>query len=378
MKLPKEFSLAEIAAVAGGEVEGPADTKVGAVALDPFSAKDGEIALIFDAKLVKRISECKASAVIVPKGVSTDLPKVVVDRPLVSLARILSAVKPKRFRPQPGIHPTAIIDPTCQLAENVAIGPYVVVGPQTKIGKNTVIMSSCIIGGGVSVGEDCLFYPACLIDDFVQIGNRVTLQQGVSLGSDGFGYVTERPSNVERRMAGITETSDEPNPLMKIPQIGTVIVEDDVEIGSYTTVDRATMGATTIGKGSKIDNQVMIAHNTRIGKEVIIIAQTAVAGSCVIGDRTVIAGCTGVKDHIKIGKDAIVEGMSGVLKDIPDNALVSGIPAVPARDFFTQLAHISKLPQIFKEVRSLKKQIADLESRLTERELLKQGDHAGN
>jgi UDP-3-O-[3-hydroxymyristoyl] glucosamine N-acyltransferase len=187
------------------------------------------------------------------------------------------------------------------------------------------------------------------------------MQQGASIGSDGFGYVTQNMSNLEKRMAGRTDLSDEPNMPLKIPQIGTVIVEDDVEIGSYTTIDRATMGATTIGKGTKIDNLVMIAHNVRLGKEVLIVSQTGVAGSVVVGDRVVIAGHVGIKDHLNIGKDAIVEGKAGVMKDVGEQEVVVGSPALPAREFMSQYAVFRKGPQMYDELRALKKRVEELE-----------------
>jgi UDP-3-O-[3-hydroxymyristoyl] glucosamine N-acyltransferase len=378
MKLPKELSLAEIAHLVNGKVQGSPATKVSAVALDPFKAKDGELAIVFDPKLIRRLGECTATALVVPEGVKTDLPRVEVVRPLLALTKMLAAVAPKRFLPAAGIHPTAIVDPSCEIGENVAIGPYVVIGPHTKIGNNTVVMASCVIGGAVEIGQNCLLYPSCLIADYIRIGNRVILQQGASLGSDGFGYVTERPSNLELKMTGSKDFSDDPNPLLKIPQIGTIIVEDDAEIGSYTTIDRATMGATIIGQGSKIDNQVMIAHNTRIGREAIVVAHASIAGSCVIGDRAVLAGHCAVKDHIKIGKDAIVEGASGAMRDVPDNGVVAGTPAIPAREYFTILAHERKLPELSSELKELKKKVAQLEALLSERRLVAQGEHAGN
>lgn len=366
MKLPKELTLAEIAAVVNGRAIGPDNTQVKSVAIDPFAAGEGDLAIVFDPKLTRRINECKASAVVVPEGTTTNLPRVEVTRPLLALARMLKAVAPRRFTPEPGVHPTAIVDSSCQLGDKVAIGPYVVVGPQTKIGSGTIIMAGCIIGGGVSIGENCVLHPSCLIADYVQIGNRATLQQGASIGPDGFGYVTEKPSNIERKMAGINEPTDEPNSLLKIPQIGTVILEDDVEVGSYATIDRATMGATIIGKGSKIDNQVMIAHNTRLGQDVIVVAQTAIAGSCQIGDGAVLAGQSAVSDHTKVGRYAIVEGKSGAMRDVPDNEVVAGTPAVPAREHFKSLARIRRLPQMAEEISALKKKVAELEALIKE------------
>lgn len=356
------MSLAEIAQLIGGKVEGDGSIKVSEFATAPTTAKAGQIAIIFDAKLVKHIAACQASAVVVPDGIKTDLPKIVVKRPLLAMQKILAALQPKRYLPEAGVHPTAVVAADAELAEGVAVGPLVVIGPQTKIGRGTKIMAGTIIGGKAVIGENCLFHPGCLIADYVQIGNRVIMQQGASIGSDGYSYVTERPSNLERRVAGIKELDTEPNPHLKIANIGTVIIEDDVEVGSNATIDRATIGATIIGKGTKIDNLVMIAHNCRVGKEVLMVAQTGVAGSCNIGDRAILAGQSGIKDHINIGADVVLEAKTGVMKDIEAGQVYCGTPAFPMREFFEQVAHLRKAPQVFSEVRALQKKVAELEA----------------
>ncbi len=370
MKLPKELSLAELAALTGGRMEGSPDVKVRSIALSAMHASEGDLAIVFEPKLVKQIADCRASIVVVPEGVTSQHAKIIVQRPLRALQKMLAAVQPRRYFPEPGIHPSAVVDPSAELGKDVAIGPCVVIGPKSRIGDGSKIMAGCVIGGEVRIGSHCLLYPGCLIADYVQIGDRVILQQGANLGSDGFGYVTENVSNLEKRMMGRKDLSQDSNPHLKIPQIGTVIVEDDVEIGSCATVARATMGATVIGKGSKIDNLVMIAHNARIGQEVLIVAQTAVAGSCVVGDRAIIAGHVGIKDHIRIGRDSIVEGKAGVMKDVPDEDVQVGIPAQPARDHMSQLAITRKLPEMYDELKALKRKVAQLEALLTERQLV--------
>jgi UDP-3-O-[3-hydroxymyristoyl] glucosamine N-acyltransferase len=367
MDLPKEFTLNEIAAVAGGTVGAGGDVKIKRVAISPLQAQPGDLALFFEAKLLGRLSECKASAVLIPEGTKCELPHVLVKRPALAMARMLSALQPKRFFPESGIHPSAVIDPSAEVSPDAAIGPLVVIGPKTKIGARTKIGAGCLIGGAVTIGEDCLFHQGALVADYVRIGNRVTLQQGASIGSDGFAYATERPSNMELRMSGVWELSDESNPHHKIPQIGTVIVEDDVEIGSSTTIDRATMGATVIGAGTKIDNLVMVAHNCRIGKEALIIAQVAIGGSCTVGDRAILAGQAAITDHLRIGKDAIIQGTAGVIGDVPDAAVVSGSPAVPVKEKFREIANLKRLPNIVKEFRAMQKKVDAMEKALLER-----------
>ncbi len=364
MKLPKDVGIHEIAMLIGGKVQSNENVKVNAVCLTPLKAEQGEVAFLFDPKIIAQLDKCNASILILPTGTKCERPCVYVDRPLLAIQKVLQFFQPKRYFPEPGVHPTALVDPSCELGKDVAIGPYVVIGPKTKIGDRTRIMAHCVIGGEVQVGENCLFYPSCLIADYVKIGNKVVLQQGAVLGSDGFAYVTAKPSNMERRLNGNFDLVDESNPHLKIPQIGTVIIEDEVEIGSCTTIDRATMGATIIGRGSKIDNQVMIAHNVKVGQEVLIVAQVAVAGSCNIGDRAILAGQASVKDHIDIGKDAIVSGTSGAMRDVENGGVVTGTPAIPHREFMTQVVLLRKLPKMYNEMKSMKKKIEELEKLL--------------
>ncbi len=371
MRLPTEMTAGQIAKLIGGRVQGPEDIKVSSIALSPLDATDGQVAFIYDQKYIKRLPQCKASVVIVPEGTKADRPLILVKRANLAVQKVLTMLAPKRYMPPKGVHPSAVVDPTAQLSDSVAIGPHVVIGPKSKIGERTVIMAGTVIGGECVIGNDTLIHPGCLIADYVKIGNKVILQQGASVGSDGFGYVAEKPSNMELRMAGINELSDQPNPLLKIPQIGSVIVEDEVEIGSCATIDRATMGNTVIGKGTKIDNQVMIAHNVRIGREVLIVAQTGVGGSCQLGDRAILAGHVAVSDHIHVGKDAILQGTSGVMKDIAEGDVVMGSPSTGAKTWFNEVAHVKKLPKMYDEFKAMKKRMEQLEQLLKERELEK-------
>lgn len=372
MKLPKEVSIHEIAMLVGGKVQSETDVKVDRVSFTPLESQPGEVVFLFGQKILDRIEDIQASVKIIPTGTKCSTPCIYVDRPLLAVQKVLTFFQPKRYFPEPGIHPSAIVDPSCEIGKDVAIGPYVVIGPKTKIGDKTKIMASCVIGGQVEIGENCLIYPGCLIADHIKIRNRVILQQGAVLGSDGFAYVTQKESNLERRIRGCWDLVEESNPHLKIPQIGTVILEDDVEVGSCATIDRATMGATTIGRGSKIDNLVMIAHNCKLGEETLVVAQVAIAGSCVVGDRAVIAGQAGIVDHMEIGKDAIVQGKSGVMKDVAAGAVVAGSPATNTRDHMMQLALMKRLPKMKDDMRKMQKQIADLEESLKKANLVHQ------
>jgi len=371
MRLPSEMTAGQIAGLIGGRLEGNPDVKVNSVAMSPIDAEEGQIAFVYEQKLLKKLPQCKASVVIVPEGTKSHQTLILVKRANLAIQRILTALQPKRYLPDRGVHPTAVIDPSAQVAESAAIGPYVVIGPKCKIGERTTIMAGTILGGEVTVGANCLIYPGCLIADYVKIGEKVILQQGAVIGSDGFGYVAERPSNMEIRMAGGKELSDEPNALLKIPQIGTVEIGDEVEIGSCATIDRATMGATKIGKGTKIDNLVMVAHNVRVGREVIIVGQSGIGGSCRLDDRAIVAGHVAIADHMHIGKDAIIQGKAGVMKDVEEGDVQQGIPAIPMKQFFREIAHLRKLPEMASELKAMRNRIEQLEKQLQERQLIK-------
>jgi UDP-3-O-[3-hydroxymyristoyl] glucosamine N-acyltransferase len=366
------MNLGQIAAVIGGRVHGDPSVMVSTVCPSPMQAKEDDLAFVFDQKMIKKLAKCVAKAIVAQEGTEKDYPDrniILVNRPNLAIQKVLTAIAPKRYYPEAGVHATAVVDETAELGEGVAIGPYVVIGPKSKIGVRTVIMAHTVIGGEVTVGENCIFYPHCIVADYIKIGNRVILQQGASLGSDGFGYVTERPSNLEKNMSGVKEFSDEPNPLLKIPQTGNVVVHDDVEIGAYATIDRATMGSTIIGEGSKIDNLVMIAHNNRIGRENLIIASVSLGGSCTLGDRVVIGGGSSLSDHLNLGDDAVLSGGSGAMKDIPAGDIHAGTPAVPGRDFFSQVANTRRMPRLIHEMNDLKKRLAILEEQVAEKVL---------
>jgi len=372
MRLPQPMTLGQIAAIIGGRVHGDQTIEVQTVCPSPMQAKADDLAFVFDQKVVKKLADCLAKAVVAPEGTEKTHPDrnmVLVPRPNLAIQKVLTALGVKRYYPAAGVHATAVVDESAELGENVAIGPYVVIGPKSKIGAGTKIMAHTVIGGEVEIGENCLFYPHCIIADYCKIGNRVIMQQGASLGSDGFGYVTERPSNLEKLMEGNKDFLDDPNPLLKIPQIGNVVLHDDVEVGAYTTIDRATMGSTIIGEGTKIDNLVMIAHNNRIGRESLIIASVSIGGSCVLGDRVVVGGGSSLSDHCNMSNDSILSGGSGAMRDIPTGEVHVGTPAVVSREFFSQVVNSRRMPKFLDDMRNMKKRMTALEELLAQKEL---------
>jgi len=224
-----------------------------------------------------------------------------------------------------------------------------VVGSGADIGAGTRLDAQVFVGADVRIGRDCRIFPQVALREGTRLGDRVTVHAGAVIGADGFGYARDGARYI------------------KIPQVGRVVVEDDVEIGANATIDRATLGTTRIGRGTKIDNLVQIAHNVQVGEDTVIVAQVGISGSSQIGSRVTLAGQVGVVDHVRIGDNAIVGAQSGVTKDVPPGALVLGSPAVPHLEFKRQLAAIARLPQHGKALRALEERLRALEARLADR-----------
>ena len=279
----------------------------------------------------------KAKAALVPLGVNLeDITTIEVERPRLAMMKLITM-----FYEEPetnkDIHPTAVVHPEAKLGENVSVGPNAVIAKDAVIGNNTTIMANCYIGNGATIGANCFFHPGVNIGDRVKVGNKVILHHGVSLGADGFSFVTESPNNIEQaRQDGEIKDGGE-QVIFKIPSIGSVIIGDNVEIGANACIDRGTIEDTVIGENTKIDDLVMIGHNCRVGKGCMIVSQVGIAGSCVIGDRVVIAGQAGLADHITIGDDTIITAKAGVTKSFPEKSIIIGIPAVPRKEFIKQL-----------------------------------------
>ena len=272
-----------------------------------------------------------------------------VERPRLAMMKLLHlfCIPPDAT---PGIHPSAVVHPDAKIGENVSIGANVYISRDVVIGNNTKILPNCYIGKGVTIGENCLFYANCNIGDFAKIGNRVILNFGVSIGADGFSFVTESPNNIEQAKAeGEIKEGNEAQKIYKIPSIGSVTIEDDVEIGANTAVDRGTIENTVVGEQTKIDNLVQVGHNCKIGKGCMIVSQVGIAGSCHIGDRVVIAGQAGLADHLNIGKDSIIMAKAGVTKSFPEKSIIIGQPAMPRKDFVHQLNMAKKAEALVKK-----------------------------
>ena len=268
---------------------------------------------------------------------------IVSERPKLDFSRAALLLHPRPTGR--GVHdPSAVVSPEAILGKEVDLGPQVVVGAGTRVGDRCILHPGVVVGDNCRIGSDCILHPRVILYPGTELGCRVTLHAGAVLGADGFGYVFDGASQV------------------KFPQAGGIVIEDDVEIGANTTVDRGSLGMTRIGRGSKIDNLVQIAHNTRIGSSVIIASQTGISGSAVIEDQVVIAGQAGFGEHIRVKKGAVIGGQAGVLpgKILPGNQVYWGTPARPLREFKRILALLPRLPQMRSELRQLKKRIDQL------------------
>lgn len=301
-------------------------------------AEPGDITFLESEKNLAAWQASRASAAVVPKSVAAnDRPVIRVDDPLMAFVQIVQQLRQPAPESAGGIHPSAIIHPQVQLASGVTVGPLAVIGEGTTIGENSVIHAGAIIGRRCTIGRHTHIHPRVVIYDDCRIGHRVAIHAGSVIGADGFGYRVQNGRHI------------------KVPQLGWVEIEDDVEIGACSTIDRGTFGATRIGAGTKIDNLVMIGHNCRIGKHNILCGQVGIAGSCTTGDYVVMAGQVGVADHVTIGEQVVVGAGSGVPNDIPAHSNVLGYPAIPISEERRMLIGLKKLPELRNDVKRIKK-----------------------
>lgn len=332
-----EKTLAEIAKVINGEVLGDSSIVIKGVS-GIKEAKAGEIAFVANPKYISLIEETRASAIITSKDVKkSSKPIIRTENPSLAFAKVVSLFTSNGVKRPCGIHPSAVIGKNVKLGKQVAIQAYCVIEDGAEIGDQTILYAGAYVGPHTKIGKNCILYPYVSIREKVTIGNHVVIHNGTVIGSDGFGFAKVR---------GIHH---------KIPQIGTVVVEDNVEIGANVTIDRARFDKTVIGRGTKIDNLVQIAHNVVIGENSIIVAQTGISGSTVVGKNVTLAGQAGVVGHITIGDNAIVAAQAGVTKSVSPNTCVSGYPAKPHHIAKRINAYVQRLPELFKKVAELEK-----------------------
>jgi UDP-3-O-[3-hydroxymyristoyl] glucosamine N-acyltransferase len=344
------LTLKEVADKIGGEAIGPVELVItGASGYE--SAGESDLAFVDTPRLLKAAEQSRAAAMIVSRDVeSSTKPLIRTDNPRLAFALALELFYPRR-RPEPGVHPTAVVGAGAELGSGIYVGPYAVIGERARIGVTVELHAGSYVGDEAEVGDGTIIYSGVRIYRSVRIGERCIIHSGCVIGADGFGFARGADGRH-----------------IKVPQVGTVIIGDEVEIGANSTIDRATTDATVIGRGTKIDNLVQIGHNCRIGRNCVICGMVGLSGSVEVGDGAVLAGQAGIADHLAIGKGAIVAAQAGVTGDIPDCTMVSGYPARPHREQLRLEAAVRRMPEALAELRDLRKRIAELEERVKKAE----------
>ena len=334
--------LRRIAQLVDGKLCGDGDVPISG-ASTVSTVRSGEITLAENNKFLQQLAGAPAVAVVVPHGLSCEhLPFISVEDVHAAFAQIVSHFRPPRLQTRIGISPEARVSPSAQIAPDVDIHPGTTVGNEVRIGKGCVIHSGGRVMAGCSLSENVTLFPNVVLYENTSVGARTIIHAGAVIGAFGFGY----------------EIVDGHHQIS--PQLGYVDIGADVEIGACTTIDRGTYGATTIGEGTKIDNQVMVAHNCRIGRHNMICSQVGIAGSTTTGDYVVMAGQVGVRDHVHIGHRATLGAKSGIMADIPDDGAFVGIPATPEREQMYTLAALARLPEMRKQLKKLQREIRKL------------------
>jgi len=342
-------SLGEICEIVGGKVLGRSDIKISGVS-GIEDAKEGDITFFVNPKYISQVYKTSASAILVAKEIpDCAKPMVIISNPYLAFAKLVNLFYVEKRKPT-GVDKNVVVGENIKFGKDLSIYPFVVLEDGLEIGDRVVIFPGSFIGKNTKIGEDTIIYPNVSIRENTIIGKRVIIHSGASIGSDGFGFVQEGDRHI------------------KIPQVGSTVIEDDVEIGSNMCIDRATLGSTVIKKGTKIDNLVQIGHNVVIGENTILVSQVGISGSCNIGDNVLLAGQVGIADHVRIGDNVVVGAKSGIGKDIKANSIVSGAPAYPHHKWRRTQVCLPKLPEMFKRMRSLEKKISKLEQKLLKKE----------
>lgn len=334
--------LAELAVLVKGELVGDPEMLIGGVA-DFASAVEGEITFVADLQHGARLEQCKASAIIVPTALTgIRVPTIRVKNPYLAVARIHALFLERPFVAT-GVDARAVVGHDCLIPAEVAISPLVYLGNRVRLGQRVTLHPGVVVYDDAVIGDDVVLYANVTIGHHCLIGNRVIIHSGAVIGSDGFGYAT-----------------DDLGQHVKRPQVGIVQIDDEVEIGANTCIDRATFGKTWIRRGTKIDNLVQLGHNAEIGEDALLVAQVGVAGSVTTGRNVVLGGQVGLAGHIHLGDRVMVAGKSGVINSQESGAMVGGIPAIPHKAWLRSSAVFARLPEMLRELRELKKKVAGL------------------
>ncbi len=348
-----QLTLQDLAARIGAQVRGDGARRVSGVA--PIeSAGPDQLAFYANPRYRKELESTRAAAVIVSEEEAQHVPagtaRLISAQPYVAFAKA-SALFHRELAIEPGAQKFAVVDDTAQVHPTAAISPGAYVGPGARIGARTTLHAGARVLDNAQVGEGCTLWPGAVVRERCLVGDRVILQPNCVVGSDGFGFAFDLEGDGQGPMH------------RKVPQAGIVRIEDDVEVGACTCIDRATLGETVIGRGTKIDNLVQVAHNVKVGPLSLLVAQCGISGSTELGQGVVLAGQVGVVGHLKLGDGVRVGAQSGVSHDLEAGATVSGSPAIPHRDWLRMVAALPKIPELLRELRRLEKRVEELESK---------------
>jgi UDP-3-O-[3-hydroxymyristoyl] glucosamine N-acyltransferase len=337
------MKLSDLASALGCELRGDGGIEISGVAGMEQAAAD-QLTFLANPKYAHKVKHTRAAAILVAKAIDgLSVAQLISGNPYLDFARAL-ALFYQPPRPAPGVHPTASVSATARLGENASIGPFAVVGDDVVIGRNAVLHPHVVVYPGARIGDDFYAHSHAVVREHCRVGHRVTLQNSVVIGGDGFGFAKR-----------------EDGTHAKIVQSGVAVIEDDVEIQTLTSVDRATVGETRVKRGARIDSLVQIGHACVVGEDNIICAQTGLAGSSVLEKNVLLAGQVGVSGHLTIHENAVIYGQSGIGGDVDQGAVMSGSPAFDAREWLRAITAFQKLPELLKTVRKLERQLHSLE-----------------
>ncbi|HZH26395.1 MAG TPA: UDP-3-O-(3-hydroxymyristoyl)glucosamine N-acyltransferase [Azospirillaceae bacterium] len=355
------MKLKELAARIGGTLTGDGEIEVVRPVHPSDAVGQTDLAMAMQPDLLALLPASKARAAVVAAG--ADVPPGAVDgyievgRPRYAMAHVNNAFQPPPWV-EPGVHPSAVVEPGAEIGAGAAIGPFVYVGRGARIGPGCVLYPHVSVGPGAVIGGDSILHAGVRVGAGCRLGQRVIVHHNASIGADGFSFVTPERGSVESaRSSGRVEEAALNRQIVRIASLGTVEIGDDVEIGALTAIDRGTLTPTRIGDHTKIDDLVMIGHNVVVGRNCMLCGQVGVAGSTVIGDRVVLAGQVGVADHIRIGDDVVVGASAGVGTDLAPRAVYGGNPAVPHRDYISQVRGVRKLRQLLMDMAEVKRRL---------------------
>ncbi|MFQ5449381.1 MAG: UDP-3-O-(3-hydroxymyristoyl)glucosamine N-acyltransferase [Nitrospinaceae bacterium] len=338
------MNLEKIAALVQGTLKGDGTLEI----IDVGGIEDageGHITYVTQKKFIESLKRSKAAAVLVDREIETDKAQIITAHPALAFAKLLHHFHPGS-RPKPGIDPQAKIGRNVKLGDHVTLSAFVSIGDDVTIGDESILYPGTAVGDRCCIGKHTILHPNVTLYPDTVLGNHVILHAGVVIGADGFGY-----------------TLDEKGEHYKVPQIGKVILEDHVEVGANTCIDRATLGATLIKKGTKIDNLVQVAHNCTVGEHTILVAQVGMAGSCTLGHHVVLAGQVGLGDHVTIGDRAVLVARTGTFRDIESNAVYGGMPGVPVNTWKKYVTLFPKLPEMARKIRALEARLNAIEKK---------------